>query len=49
MTTPRTLAEKVWDDHVVAKGDDGNPDLIYIAESPSVADNGQPVSASRPL
>jgi len=30
MTTPRTLAEKVWDDHVVAKGDDGNPDLIYI-------------------
>ena len=32
---PRTLAEKVWDDHVVARGDiDGagnrNPDLIYI-------------------
>jgi 3-isopropylmalate/(R)-2-methylmalate dehydratase large subunit len=26
----RTLAEKVWDDHVVAKGDDGNPDLLYI-------------------
>ncbi|MFW0792683.1 3-isopropylmalate dehydratase large subunit [Gordonia sp. CPCC 205515] len=33
--TPRTLAEKVWDDHVVVPGeknDDGstNPDLIYI-------------------
>ncbi|QKT07779.1 3-isopropylmalate dehydratase large subunit [Gordonia sp. X0973] len=32
---PRTLAEKVWDDHVVARGevdDSGqrNPDLIYI-------------------
>ncbi|MET1043270.1 MAG: 3-isopropylmalate dehydratase large subunit, partial [Microbacteriaceae bacterium] len=27
---PRTLAEKVWDDHVVVKGEDGNPDLIYI-------------------
>jgi 3-isopropylmalate/(R)-2-methylmalate dehydratase large subunit len=27
---PRTLAEKVWDDHLVAKGEDGNPDLIYI-------------------
>ncbi len=27
---PRTLAEKVWDAHLVAKGDDGNPDLIYI-------------------
>ncbi len=26
----RTLAEKVWDDHLVAKGDDGNPDLLYI-------------------
>ncbi|WP_439691891.1 3-isopropylmalate dehydratase large subunit [Curtobacterium sp. SP.BCo] len=26
----RTLAEKVWDDHVVVKGDDGNPDLLYI-------------------
>jgi 3-isopropylmalate/(R)-2-methylmalate dehydratase large subunit len=29
-TKPRTLAEKVWDDHLVVKGDDGNPDLIYI-------------------
>lgn len=27
---PRTLAEKVWADHVVARGEDGAPDLIYI-------------------
>ena len=27
---PRTLAEKVWDDHLVVKGEDGNPDLLYI-------------------
>ncbi len=27
---PRTLAQKVWDDHVVVKGEDGRPDLIYI-------------------
>ncbi|WP_194398162.1 3-isopropylmalate dehydratase large subunit [Microbacterium atlanticum] len=27
---PRTLAEKVWDDHVVVQGEDGQPDLIYI-------------------
>ena len=27
---PRTLAEKVWDKHLVAKGEDGTPDLIYI-------------------
>jgi 3-isopropylmalate/(R)-2-methylmalate dehydratase large subunit len=26
----RTLAEKVWDDHLVVKGEDGTPDLIYI-------------------
>ncbi|GAA2172028.1 3-isopropylmalate dehydratase large subunit [Agrococcus versicolor] len=26
----RTLAEKVWDDHVVVKGEDGSPDLVYI-------------------
>jgi 3-isopropylmalate/(R)-2-methylmalate dehydratase large subunit len=25
---PRTLAEKVWDDHLVVKGEDGQPDLI---------------------
>ncbi|RLP70186.1 3-isopropylmalate dehydratase large subunit [Mycetocola reblochoni] len=29
-SAPRTLAEKVWDDHLVVKGEDGNPDLIYI-------------------
>jgi 3-isopropylmalate/(R)-2-methylmalate dehydratase large subunit len=28
-TTPRTLAEKVWDDHVV-RAADGEPDLLYI-------------------
>ncbi|OCG75326.1 3-isopropylmalate dehydratase large subunit [Microbacterium sediminis] len=27
---PRTLAEKVWDAHVVSKGENGQPDLIYI-------------------
>ncbi|MGL3150852.1 3-isopropylmalate dehydratase large subunit [Microbacterium sp. A82] len=27
---PRTLAEKVWDDHLVVKGNNGEPDLIYI-------------------
>ncbi|MET4059747.1 3-isopropylmalate/(R)-2-methylmalate dehydratase large subunit [Arthrobacter sp. UYP6] len=26
----RTLAEKVWDEHVVVKGEDGAPDLLYI-------------------
>jgi len=26
----KTLAEKIWDDHVVVKGVDGQPDLIYI-------------------
>lgn len=34
MTVARTLAEKVWDDHVVASGSSGQggsePDLIYI-------------------
>ena len=25
-----TLAEKVWRDHVVSKGTDGAPDLLYI-------------------
>jgi 3-isopropylmalate/(R)-2-methylmalate dehydratase large subunit len=29
--TPRTLAEKVWDDHVVRRGaDSSEPDLLYI-------------------
>ncbi len=27
---PRTLAEKVWDEHLVASGDGTEPDLIYI-------------------
>ena len=27
---PRTLAEKVWNDHLVAKGSNGEPDLLYI-------------------
>ena len=27
---PRTLAEKVWDDHVVVSGGCDAPDLIYI-------------------
>ncbi|WP_288833777.1 3-isopropylmalate dehydratase large subunit [uncultured Corynebacterium sp.] len=27
---PLTLAEKVWRDHVVTPGENGNPDLIYI-------------------
>ncbi len=27
---PRTLAEKVWDDHVVVSGGASEPDLIYI-------------------
>ncbi|MCT1921687.1 3-isopropylmalate dehydratase large subunit [Brevibacterium luteolum] len=26
----KTLAEKVWADHVVARGDEGAPDLLYI-------------------
>jgi len=27
---PLTLAEKVWNDHLVVKGQDGSPDLLYI-------------------
>ena len=30
MSTPKTLAEKVWANHLVAKGANGEPDLIYI-------------------
>lgn len=26
----RTLAEKVWSDHIVKHGEDGSPDLLYI-------------------
>lgn len=29
-TSPKTLAEKVWRDHVVKQGGNGEPDLIYI-------------------
>src|SRR6201996_6256258 len=29
MTAPRTLAEKVWDRHLVRQAD-GEPDLLYI-------------------
>ena len=28
--TPRTLAEKVWADHLVKKGENGEPDLLYV-------------------
>jgi 3-isopropylmalate/(R)-2-methylmalate dehydratase large subunit len=28
--TPLTLAEKIWRDHLVVKGEGGSPDLIYI-------------------
>ncbi|MCL2736651.1 MAG: 3-isopropylmalate dehydratase large subunit [Propionibacteriaceae bacterium] len=27
---PRTLSQKVWDAHVVSRGSDGEPDLLYI-------------------
>ncbi len=27
---PRTMAEKVWDEHVVRTGESGEPDLLYI-------------------
>lgn len=29
-TSPKTMAEKVWRDHVVKQGENGEPDLIYI-------------------
>jgi 3-isopropylmalate/(R)-2-methylmalate dehydratase large subunit len=29
-TSPRTLAEKVWEQHVVHQGGDNEPDLLYI-------------------
>jgi len=28
--TPRTLAEKVWADHLVKKGQGGEPDVLYV-------------------
>ena len=30
MTTPQTLADKVWEHHLVERGADGAPDLLYI-------------------
>ncbi|MCY4176822.1 MAG: 3-isopropylmalate dehydratase large subunit [Acidimicrobiaceae bacterium] len=30
MSEPRTLSEKIWDRHTVARGGDGEPDLLYI-------------------
>lgn len=27
---PRTMAEKVWENHIVSRGNNGDPDLIYI-------------------
>ena len=27
---PRTMAEKVWENHIVSRGENGDPDLIYI-------------------
>ncbi len=27
---PRTMAQKIWDEHVVAAGTEGQPDLLYI-------------------
>ncbi len=30
MSAPLTLAEKVWNDHLVVKGENGSPDLLYI-------------------
>lgn len=29
-SAPRTLAEKVWDEHLVRQGEGGQPDLLYI-------------------
>ncbi len=30
MSKPLTLAEKLWNDHIVVKGENGAPDLLYI-------------------
>ena len=30
MTEKLALAEKVWRDHIVRKGENGEPDLLYI-------------------
>ncbi|WP_182358611.1 3-isopropylmalate dehydratase large subunit [Tomitella gaofuii] len=29
-TAPRTLLDKLWDEHVVVPGEDGRPDLLYV-------------------
>ena len=29
MTAPRTMLDKIWDEHVVARGEDG-VDLLYV-------------------
>ena len=49
--SPKTLAEKVWRDHVVKQGENGEPDLIYIdlhlvheVTSPQAFDGLRPVS-----
>ena len=47
-----TLAEKVWADHLVRKGSDGAPDLLYIDlmlmhEVTSPQAFGRPQAASR--
>ncbi|MCE2511114.1 MAG: 3-isopropylmalate dehydratase large subunit [Acidimicrobiia bacterium] len=30
VTEPQTLSERIWDRHTVARGGDGEPDLLYI-------------------
>ena len=30
MSVPRTLFQKIWDDHVVRRGSDAEPDLLFI-------------------
>ncbi len=58
-SAPKTLAEKVWNDHLVVKGEDGSPDLIYIdlhlvheVTSPQAFDGlrmaGRPGASPRP-
>jgi 3-isopropylmalate/(R)-2-methylmalate dehydratase large subunit len=30
MSTPKTIVEKIWEQHVVRAADDGGPDLLYV-------------------
>jgi 3-isopropylmalate/(R)-2-methylmalate dehydratase large subunit len=30
MTRPKTIVEKIWEQHVVRSADDGGPDLLYV-------------------